>query len=90
VNSEEKKERPQEIKPLDLSFLNDVKLKIHASVGSTKKMLLEIMSLKEGDIIVLDTTLDDYINVYINTQKFALGEMVVANDKYGVRIIDIA
>jgi len=90
VSSEEKKEHSIEIKPLDISFLDDVKLKIRVSVGSTKKMLLEIVSLKEGNIIELDTTLDDYINVYVNTQKFALGEMVVANDKYGVRIVDLA
>ena len=88
----EKKKKGQNgvVEPLDVSFLNDVKLKVHVSVGSAKKMLLEIMTLKKGDIIELDTSLDDNINVYINSQAFALGEMVVANDKYGVRIIDLA
>lgn len=76
--------------PLDLAFLNDVKLKLHVSVGKTKKMLFEIVSLKEGDIIELDTSIDGYIKVNINGQTFALGEMVIANDKYGVRIIDLA
>ena len=79
-----------EVSPLELDFLNDVKLKIHASVGKTSKMLLEIVSLKEGDIIELDTNIDGYIKVHINSQTFALGEMVIANDKYGVRIIDLA
>lgn len=74
----------------DLSFLNDIKLKINVSVGSTKKMLLDIISLKEGDILKLDTSIDGYINVLVNNQPFALGEIIVANDKYGVRIIDLA
>jgi len=77
-------------KPLSLEFLNDVKLKIHVSVGKTEKMLLEIISLKEGDILKLDTGIDDYIKLHINGQTFALGEMVIANEKYGVRIIDLA
>lgn len=80
----------QETASLDLSFLNDVRLKIHVSVGKTSKMLYEIVSLKEGDIIELDTNIDGYIKVHINGQTFALGEMVIANDKYGVRIIDLA
>ena len=74
----------------DLSFLNDIKLKINVSVGSTKKMLLEIISLKEGDVLKLDSSIDGYINVSVNNQPFALGEIIVANDKYGVRIIDLA
>ncbi|WP_187646989.1 FliM/FliN family flagellar motor switch protein [Nitrosophilus labii] len=74
----------------DLSFLNDVQLKVNVSVGSTKKMLFEIVSLKEGDVLKLDSNIEGYINVYINNQSFAIGEMVVANDKYGVRIIDLA
>ena len=88
MNSEETKKIESFIQ--DLSFLNDVQLKVNVSVGSTKKMLFEIVSLKEGDVLKLDSNIEGYINVYINNQSFAIGEMVVANDKYGVRIIDLA
>ncbi len=74
----------------DITFLHDVKLKVNVSVGSAQKMLYEIVSLKVGDVLQLDSSIEGYINVYINNQNFALGEMVVANDKYGVRIIDLA
>lgn len=77
-------------KKKDVSFLDDVELKVNASAGNIKKMLLDIISLKEGDIIKLDTNIDGYIYLYINNQPFALAEMVIANDKYGIRIVDLA
>ncbi|WP_200763819.1 FliM/FliN family flagellar motor switch protein [Nitrosophilus alvini] len=74
----------------DISFLNDVELKINVTVGKTSKMLMDIVALKEGDILKLDKGIEEYIDVHINNQIFALGEMVVANEKYGVRIVDLA
>jgi len=86
----DKIEAQENFEPQTLDFLEDVKLKISVNVGRTSKLLLEIVSLKEGDIIALDADIDGNINVMLNNQPFAVGEMVVANDKYGVRIIDLA
>lgn len=80
----------EENKSYNLSFLNDVELKVNVSVGKTKKTLLDILSLKEGDVIKLDTNIDGYIYFYLNYHLFALAEMVIVNDKYGVRIVDLA
>ncbi|BCD59930.1 MULTISPECIES: FliM/FliN family flagellar motor switch protein [unclassified Nitratiruptor] len=74
----------------DLSLLEDISLKMSVRLGSTKKMIIEILSLKEGDVIELEKNTEDYIDVMLNDKKMAIGEIVVINDKYGVRIVDLA
>ncbi len=78
--------------PIDpkLEFLSDVKLKVSVHVGSAQKLLVEILSLKEGDVLELDKSVEEYIDIKLNNKNFAIGEIVVANEKYGVRIVDLA
>ncbi|MRJ02202.1 MAG: FliM/FliN family flagellar motor switch protein [Epsilonproteobacteria bacterium] len=73
-----------------IEFLSDVKLRVSANVGRIEKLLIEILSLKEGDIIELDKNIEEYIEIRVNDKTFAIGEIVVANEKYGVRIVDLA
>ncbi len=73
-----------------IDFLSDVNLKIDIEVGRVHKLLVEILSLKEGDIIELDKNIEEYITVNLNRKPFAVGELVIANEKYGVRIVDLA
>ncbi|BAF69744.1 FliM/FliN family flagellar motor switch protein [Nitratiruptor sp. SB155-2] len=75
---------------VDFSLLEDISLKMSVRLGSTKKMIIEILSLKEGDVIELERNTEDYIDVMLNEKKMAIGEIVVINDKYGVRIVDLA
>ncbi len=78
--------------PVDpqLEFLKDVTLRFSVRVGSVHKLLIEILSLKEGDVIELDTNVEEYVSVQLNNKEFAIGEIVIANEKYGVRIVDLA
>ena len=68
----------------------DVKLKINVSVGKTEKLFKDVLKLKEGDLISLDKSTEEYLDVYLNGKQFAVGEMIIVNDKYSVRIIDLA
>ena len=78
--------------PVDpkLEFLKDVSLKVEVHVGKIDKLLIEILAWKEGDVISLDKNIEEYIEIKLNGKDFAVGEMVVANEKYGVRIVDLA
>ncbi len=71
------------------TFIYDVELKAHGTVGKTKKLFKDIFKMKEGDIIQLDKNVEDYIDLYINDQLFAIGEIMIVNNKYSLRIIDI-
>ncbi len=82
ISLEEAKER--------LGSFADIKLKIHVEVGRTTKYFFDILKMKEGDVIKLDKSLEDYIDLYINGKRFAIGELIVVNDKYGIRIVDLA
>ncbi len=73
-----------------LKFLEDVELKVSVSVGTVHKLFGEILKMKEGDIIQLDKNTEDYLDIYINGKLFAIGEMMIVNEKYSVRIIDLA
>ncbi len=91
---EEKKEKQLtsavEESELDLSFLQDISLQITGEVGRTKRNFIDILRLKEGDIIKLDKHVEDYVEIFLRGQLFAIGELVVVNDKYAVRIVDLA
>ncbi len=73
-----------------VKFLEDVELKVSVSVGSTQKFFGEVLKMKEGDIIQLDKHTEDYLDIYINGKLFAIGEMMIVNEKYSVRVIDLA
>jgi len=75
---------------LDLEFLSDVNLRVHVEVGKVEKLFFDVLKLKEGDVIKLDKNVEDYIDIYVNGQHFAIGEMVVVNEKYAVRVVDLA
>lgn len=89
-NVSENKEK-KEIKTfdIDLDFLSDISLYLNVEVGKTKKLFIEILKLKEGDIISLDKSTEDYLDIYLNGSPFAIGELVVVNEKYSVRLVDI-
>lgn len=82
-NKEEKFEN------LDFDFLADITLKLNVEVGRTQKLFIEVLKLKEGDIIQLDKSTEDYLDIYINGTPFAIGEMVIVNEKYSVRLVDL-
>ncbi len=87
---EEKKQIQSGEGSVDISSFSDIKLRIHVEVGRTRKNFAELLKIKEGDIIKLDKSLEEYIDLYINDKLFAIGELVVVNDKYGIRIVDLA
>lgn len=69
--------------------LRDVSLKLSVGVGKCVKPFAEVMRLQPGDVLVLDKTKDDLIDIFVNDQFFMAGELVVANEKYSVRIVEI-
>ncbi len=72
-----------------LDFLKDVNLKVSISVGRVEKLLVDVLALKEGDIIELDKSIEEYVTIFLNGKPFAIGEIVIANEKYGVRVVDL-
>lgn len=72
-----------------LFHLEDVSIEISAELGQGDLKLGELLGLEEGSVIKLDRTVGEVVEVNVNQQRFAKGEVIVINDAFGVRITAI-
>lgn len=75
--------------PLDLGFILDIPLKVTVEVGRTKLLVQELLQLGQGSVIELDKQMGEPFEVLVNEKLVARGEIVVVNDRFGVRLTDI-
>lgn len=75
--------------PLDLGFILDIPLKVSVEVGRTKLLVQELLQLGQGSVIELDKQMGEPFEVLVNDKLVARGEIVVVNDRFGVRLTDI-
>jgi flagellar motor switch protein FliN/FliY len=61
-------------------------LRITVELGRTYMTLRQVIELQQGSVIELDRLAGDPVDVYINERLFAQGEVIVVDDKFGVRI----
>ncbi len=73
----------------ELKKFGDIKLRISLVLGSKELPLSKVLKLKEGDLIVFDKKLEDYLDVKLNDQTFGIGEIIVINDKISLRLVDL-
>ena len=78
------------IKPTgNIGLILDVPLQISVELGSTRMKIREILELGLGSVVELDKLVGDPVNIYVNGKLIAKGEVVVADDKFGIKIKDI-
>lgn len=75
--------------PLDLDFILDIPLQVRVEVGRTRMMIQELLQLGKGSVIELNKLLGEPFEVLVNDKLVARGEVVVVNDRFGVRLTDI-
>ena len=75
------------IKNMDL--IMDVPLDISVVLGRTKKSIEEILNLGTGSLIELDKLAEEPVEILVNGKQIALGEVVVIDENFGVRITSI-
>lgn len=73
----------------DLDSILDVPLTITVELGRTEVTLHEIMQLGSGSVIEIDKLAGEPLEVFVNSQLAASGEVVVINERYGIRMTDI-
>lgn len=71
---------------LPIKILKEIKMEIVAKMGETELTVRQLLSLKTGDVLELDKSVGELIELYIDGRRFAVGEVVVINEMYGVRI----
>ena len=75
--------------PLDLDFILDIPLQVKVEVGRTRMMIQELLQLGKGSVIELNKLLGEPFEVLVNDKLVARGEVVVVNDRFGIRLTDI-
>ena len=79
----------QEAAPANLGLLYDVPLNVTVELGRTKKTVREVLELSQGSIIELDKLAGEPVDIYVNQQRIARGEVVVIEENFGVRVTEI-
>jgi flagellar motor switch protein FliN len=77
------------MEPNNLDMLLDIPLQVTVELGRTKRMVKEILEVSQGSIIELDKLAGEPVDILINNKLIAVGEVVVIDENFGVRVTDI-
>ena len=72
-----------------LEMLLDIPIQMSVELGSARMAIHELLQLVEGSIIELDKMAGEPLDIRANSRLVARGEVVVVDDKIGVRITDV-
>ncbi|HOC59329.1 MAG TPA: flagellar motor switch protein FliN [Smithellaceae bacterium] len=90
VHFEELQKPKQEGKPnFNLDFIMDIPLTLTAELGRSKMLISELLQLGQGSVLELSKLAGEPMDIYVNQRLIARGEVVVVNEKFGVRLTDI-
>ena len=73
----------------DLDFILDIPLELSVELGKTKMLVNDLLQLGQGSIVELNKLAGEPLEVFINNKLVARGEVVVVNEKFGIRLTDI-
>jgi len=73
----------------NLEFILDIPMQITVTLGSTKMLIRDLLQLGQGSVIELDKLAGEPMEVLVNNRLIARGEVVVVNEKFGVRLTDV-
>jgi flagellar motor switch protein FliN/FliY len=73
----------------NLDFLLDIPMVVSVQVGSTRMLIRELLQLGQGSVIELDKLAGEPMEVLVNNKLVAKGEVVVVNEKFGIRLTDV-
>lgn len=83
----EKAETPKQL--LDLDFILDIPLFLTVELGRNRMLIGELLQLGQGSVVEMTKLAGEPMDVYVNQRLIARGEVVVVNEKFGVRLTDI-
>ncbi len=87
--TEDAMEKTEEQQARELDFILDIPLELSVELGKTRMLVNDLLQLGQGSIIELNKLAGEPLEVYINRKLIARGEVVVVNEKFGVRLTDV-
>jgi len=86
---EQKNMFSQQISGTNIEILLDIPLEVSVELGRTKMIIKDLIQLGPGSIIELDKLIGEPVDLLVNDNLIARGEVVVFDENFGVRITDI-
>ncbi|MBN2809573.1 MAG: flagellar motor switch protein FliN [Deltaproteobacteria bacterium] len=81
-------EQRQQLPP-NIGFILDIPLQLAVEIGRTRMIINDLLQLGQGSVIELDKLAGEPFDVLVNNKLIARGEVVVVNEKFGIRLTDI-
>ncbi len=75
--------------PNDINMILDIPVQLTVELGRTRIPIKHILQLAQGSVVELDALAGEPMDVLVNGYLIAQGEVVVVNDKFGIRLTDI-
>lgn len=73
----------------DMELILDIPLDVTVELGKVKMAINELLQLGQGSIIELSRQVGEPLDIYVNNKLLAKGEVVVLEEKFGIRVADI-
>ena len=75
--------------PASLDLILDIPLTVTVELGRSKMLINDLLQLGQGSVVELTKLVGEPLEVLVNNKLVARGEVVVVNEKFGVRLTDI-
>lgn len=76
-------------KAQNLDFILDIPVEVTVELGKTRMLVNDLLQLGQGSVVELEKLAGEPVEIVINDKLIARGEVVVVNEKFGVRLTDI-
>ena len=73
----------------NLDFILDIPLEISVELGRSRMLISELLQLGQGSVIELNKLAGEPLEIFANQKLIARGEVVVVNEKFGIKMTDI-
>ncbi len=73
----------------NLDFVLDIPLEISVELGRAKMIISDLLQLGQGSVIELSKLAGEPLEILVNSKLIARGEVVVVNEKFGIRLTDV-
>lgn len=73
----------------NMDLIKDIEVTLRVELGRTQMLIAEVLKLSPGQVVELDKLAGEPLDIMINEKQLARGEVVVVDDKFGIRITSI-
>ncbi len=80
---------PEGMRDVNMEVILDVPVTLSMEVGRTRIPIRNLLQLNQGSVVELDRAAGEPLDVFVNGTLIAHGEVVVVNEKFGIRLTDV-